>query len=62
MLSKFMEISNGCITGFVDGDGCFNIQQIHTKNNTLLISGMCPPWPAQRLIRRQIESMSIDEI
>lgn len=33
-----MEITSNWITGFVDGDGCFNIQKIKTKNNTTLIT------------------------
>lgn len=32
-----MEITNSWVTGFVDGDGCFNIQKIITKKNTILI-------------------------
>ena len=32
-----MDISNNWITGFVDGDGCFNIQKIQGKNNEVYI-------------------------
>jgi hypothetical protein len=32
-----MEIRNNWITGFVDGDGCFNIQKILTKNKEVKI-------------------------
>jgi hypothetical protein len=32
-----MQITNNWISGFVDGDGCFNIQKIPTKNNKILL-------------------------